>query len=91
MDQSQLKHLPSVGNLLENIQITGLANSGIWLKSLVQSVVDELRKDLLAGNITGEINKAVLTERAVKSVVQEDEKLTGSSMCKVVNDIKLSS
>jgi len=85
MDQSQLKHLPSVGNLLENIQITGLANSGIWLKSLVQSVVDELRKDLLAGNITGEINKAVLTERAVKSVVQEYEKLTGSSMCKVVN------
>ncbi|MBT7310348.1 L-seryl-tRNA(Sec) selenium transferase, partial [bacterium] len=85
MDQSQLKHLPSVGNLLEDIQIAELASSGTWLKSLVQSVVDKMRNDLLAGNITGEISKAVLTKRAVESVIQEYKILTGSSMRKVVN------
>jgi L-seryl-tRNA(Ser) seleniumtransferase len=84
MDHSQLKHLPSVGNLLENKQISEL-ESGAWLKSLVQTVVDDLRSDLLVGKINGEINKVALTKRAVETVIKKYKKLTDSSMRKVIN------
>ena len=87
MNQEILRHLPSVGQLLEHPDIASLLGETTrgWVTRLVQSVVDEQRDDLVGGKKSQAVSRDELTDRLISTVKARHAKLLAPAMKRVIN------
>ncbi len=93
MSENVLRHLPSVGQLLEHPEVAALAQGGArpWVTRLVQRVVDEERARLRSGGDAGAdpgvgvAERDELTRRAVAAVLLGHRRALQPAMRRVIN------
>ncbi len=85
MSQETLRHLPSVGQLLEHPRIAPLLDGPArdWVTRLVQRVVDAERERLRSGGAGAD--RDVLTERLAGRISDRHDALLGPAMRRVIN------
>jgi len=87
MSHELLRHLPPVGQLLEDSRISPLLTDAArsWVTRLVRRVVDAERGRLTGGEVGGDVSRELLQERLVAEVLRRHAELLGPSMRRVIN------
>lgn len=87
MSHEILRHLPSVGQLLEDPRITPLLTDAAraWVTRLVQREVESERERLLGGLAGTTEERNELRERLTHRVVERHQELLGQAMRRVIN------
>lgn len=87
MSQDVLRHLPSVGQLLEHPRIAPLLDDArrAWVTRLVQAAVDELREALRTGAMRPDADREALTGRIVGEILARHARIARPAMTRVIN------
>ncbi len=87
MATSDLRYLPPVGALLEDPAVAPLlaGPARTWVTRLVQEVVDDRRRELLADRGGGAVSRERLHAELVERIVAEHAALLAPAMRRVVN------
>ncbi|MCB1151243.1 L-seryl-tRNA(Sec) selenium transferase, partial [bacterium] len=87
MSQDVLRHLPSVGQLLEHPRIAPLLVDGRreWVTRVVQDAVDAERERLRAGEGAAGGDRESLTRSLTDRILARHDRLTRPAMTRVIN------